>query len=126
MSKRKAQAGFSLVEALVALAAVAMVLGVALQQARLTLNAARKAERQSLALLLAESKLSELALREDWRPGEETGEAVGLRWRLQVQPREGGSLLDGPRLWQVHVEVRDAANDANIALSSLRLVERRP
>ncbi len=126
MNKRKAQAGFSLVEALVALAAVAMVLGVALQQARLTLNAARKAERQSLALLLAESKLSELTLREDWRLGEEAGEEAGLRWRLQLQPREGNSLLDGPRLWQVHVEVRDAANDANIVLSSLRLVERRP
>ncbi|MBX3456028.1 prepilin-type N-terminal cleavage/methylation domain-containing protein [Ferrovibrio sp.] len=126
MKQHGSQAGFSLIEALVALAAVAMVLGVALQQARVTLNAARKAERQSVALLLAESKLSELALRQDWRPGEEQGEESGLRWQLSLQPREGSALLDGPRLWQVSVTVRDAANDANIALSSLRLVERRP
>ncbi len=122
----KQQAGFSLVEALVALAAVAMVLGVALEQARLTLNAARKAERQSLALLLAESKLSELVLRQDWREGEESGEESGLLWQLALQPQDGSSLLDGPRLWRVQVSVRDAANDANISLSSLRLVERRP
>lgn len=119
--------GFSLLEVLVALAAVALVLGVALPQTRLTLASARQAERQSLALLVAESKISEVALRPILAAAEETGEAeAGLLWRLEVSPATEHGDTPRLRLWQVSVEVRDRSGETRLRLASLRLGEVAP
>ncbi len=121
------QRGFSLLEVLVALAAVALVLGVALPQTRLTLASARQAERQSLALLVAESKLSEVALRPILAAAEESGEAeAGLLWRLDVSPATEHGDVPRLRLWQVSVEVRDRSGETRLRLATLRLGEVAP
>lgn len=119
----KRQAGFSLLEVLVALAAVALVLAVALPQMRLTLSAARQAERQSLALLVAESKLAELALQPAFAPFEASGEAeAGLLWQASIQPADGIGKL-GPSLWRLSVQVRDRSRETRLDLATLRLAE---
>ncbi|MBP7064740.1 type II secretion system minor pseudopilin GspI [Ferrovibrio sp.] len=121
----KHKAGFSLLEVLVALAAAALVLAVALPQMRLTLSAARQAERQSLALLVAESKLAELALQPDFTPFEASGEAeAGLLWQASIQPAEGVATTRlGPSLWRLSVQVRDRSGETRLDLATLRLAE---
>ncbi len=119
----KQQAGFSLLEVLVALAAVALVLAGALPQMRLTLSAARQAERQSLALLVAESKLAELALQPALAPFEASGEAeAGLLWQASIQPADDVGKL-GPSLWRLSVQVRDRSGETRLDLATLRLAE---
>lgn len=119
----KHKAGFSLLEVLVALAAVALVLAVALPQMRLTLSAARQAERQSLALLVAESKLAELALQPALAPFEASGEAeAGLLWQASIQPVDDVGKL-GPSLWRLSVQVRDRSGETRLDLATLRLAE---
>ncbi len=119
----KQKAGFSLLEVLVALAAVALVLAVALPQMRLTLSAARQAERQSLALLVAESKLAELALQPALAPFEASGEAeAGLLWQASIQPADDVGKL-GLSLWRLSVQVRDRSGETRLDLATLRLAE---
>lgn len=126
-SRRRSQRGFTLLEVLVALAVLALVLGVALEQERLSVGAARRAEAQSLALALAQNKLSELALTARWAEWQDGGDEAGLRWERRIRPAvEHGdrAVGGGPlRLW--HVEVEVTGRDASVHLATLRLVEQR-
>jgi len=113
---------------LVALAVVALVVGVALEQSRISVVAARRAEAQSAALAVGQNKISELALASRWTEGEESGEEGGFAWRLRIRPaREFGERAVGGgslRLW--HVEMTVAGGPASLSLETLRLVEQRP
>ncbi|MDX9767971.1 MAG: prepilin-type N-terminal cleavage/methylation domain-containing protein [Ectothiorhodospiraceae bacterium] len=115
--------GFSLLEVLVALAILAMALGVLLQSFGGGLRNARLADETSRATVIAESLLAEagvLAL----LTGEKTGETEdGFRWRLRVQPAAEATPaeLTGYLLYRVDMEVAWGDRDRSVSLSTLRL-----
>lgn len=121
----RATRGFTLLEVLVALAALSLVLAVLLEQSRLATVSVRAAERQSQALAIAETQLAEVATFERLRDADDEG-SVDPGWRWQRRIRAAASFGDrvaaapSQRLWQVEVEVFDAAGSA-LRLSTLRL-----
>lgn len=81
--------GFSLLEVLVAFAVLTVTLGVLLQLFSLASRTAQVAGEQQKALLLAESKLVELAAGRTLQPGQDQGRFDDKYW------------------WQTHIEVFD-------------------
>ncbi len=126
-NRTESQRGFTLLEVLVALAVLALVMGVALEQARLSVRAARRAEAQSVALAVAQNKMAELAVNTRWSAREDDGDENGLHWQRRIRAAsEFGdrAVGSGPfRLW--HVDVTVSGRDANVHVSTLRLVEQR-
>ena len=79
-------AGFTLIEALVALAIIAAVLGAIGTVIATTVKGTRSID-QHLALAgTAETLLAQLPARDLLKPGRQTGELAGSRWRIDVAP----------------------------------------
>lgn len=119
---RGGERGFSLLEVLVAFLIVALVLGAALPLVGQGLQGTQAAERRTLALLHAESRLAEIASLADPRSEIRVGElAGGFSWRSESQllePRAGTRLM----LHRVSVTWRGARPGEDVSLSTLRLV----
>lgn len=116
--RRRDQAGFTLIEALVAFAVLAMVLAVALPLLAGGLRGVDAADRRLAALALAESRLADAIATTPAPFGVAEGsDATDQRWRLRVDPvvptagsaprlaryevsvaAPGGSFEDGVRL----------------------------
>ncbi|MCW5732015.1 MAG: prepilin-type N-terminal cleavage/methylation domain-containing protein [Alphaproteobacteria bacterium] len=114
--------GFSLLEVLVAFLIVALVLGAALPLIGQGLQGTHAAERRTMALLHAESRLAELAALGDPRGEARAGELPGgFAWRSQSQPVESGA---GQRILLLRVSVtwRGARSGEDVALSTLLVV----
>lgn len=86
---------FTLIEALIAIALVAVVLPVALAGVSSAGRSAGKAHREQVALMLAQNKLNTLVASGDWSAGSSSGsfdpdadgtEAAGFRWQSEVAP----------------------------------------
>ena len=81
------EAGFTLIEALVAFAALAMVLGVALPLLAGGMRSVETADHRLAALALAESKLADATATWPVPVGTTEGnDASGQRWQLRVDP----------------------------------------
>jgi general secretion pathway protein I len=80
---RHAEAGFTLLEVLVALAILAISLGVILQVLGMTADRTGQAESLVRARLLAQSILARVGSETPVKAGDVNGEDGGLRWRLQ-------------------------------------------
>ncbi|WP_409977601.1 MULTISPECIES: prepilin-type N-terminal cleavage/methylation domain-containing protein [unclassified Bradyrhizobium] len=125
-SKRRGEAGFSLVEVIVALAMLSVGLTVLLGMISNGLGRTGTAERTAEAVSLAQSLLAEvgaeLAIKADLRAGEFPH---GFRWHLTMRPyhpsREGGER--GIELYQVSAQVDwdEGADQRSFELSTLRL-----
>jgi general secretion pathway protein I len=114
---RRREAGFTLIEALVALAILGVALAAVLRAYGAGFRSAEGAEMQTHALLLAESRLAEAAATLT-EPGEIRGEADGYAWRVAAAPFPIGGV-EKPLL---RIEVRVAApNGAEARLVTLRL-----
>jgi general secretion pathway protein I len=86
-ARPRRQAGFTLVEALVAFAALAMVLAVALPLLAGGLRGVDTADTRLAALALAESKLADATASWPVPFGVADGsDAAGQHWRLRVEP----------------------------------------
>lgn len=88
MSRRSCSdaAGFTLIEALVALAIIAVVLGTIGSVIATTVKGTRAID-QHLALAgTAETLLADLPARSLLKPGRQSGELAGIRWRVDVAP----------------------------------------
>lgn len=124
--RRQAERGFTLIEAIVALAALALVLGVAFQQSRASLEAARRVEGQSLALSVAESRIAETATLRRWQAQEEEGgEPGGIAWTRRIRPAEEAgdrAVAQAVRLWVVEVSVT-GPDGATLRLATMRAAE---
>lgn len=110
-------AGFTLIEALVALAILGVALAAVLRAYGAGFRAAERAEAQTQALLIAESKLAEAAatVRE---AGELRGTEGAYAWRVTAAPHEAEGA-DKPLL---RLEVRVAGPDGGeVRLATLRL-----
>jgi prepilin-type N-terminal cleavage/methylation domain-containing protein len=122
--------GFSLVEALVALAVLGIVLGGALAAGGGSLGVADRSRRELAMTLLAESLLERagLDLLVDVPVAE--GTAGGLRWRLERAPfAEAQGPATRPverraRLWRIEARVEDGRGGA-VRLATLELAAQR-
>lgn len=80
------EAGFTLAEVLAAMMIMAIVLPVLVEGAALANRVGTIAQRERKAAMLAESKLNELAVTEEWRDGDSSGDfgpgAPEYTWRL--------------------------------------------
>ncbi|MGH8498698.1 MAG: type IV pilus modification PilV family protein [Methylococcales bacterium] len=122
--RRASEAGFSLLEILVAFSIMAVMLGVLLQIFGKGLNLADTGERYSRAVLLAESMLATVGQTLKIEAGEESGVVEDLyEWSIDIQPYEdpyAGSENDNPQfsLYSVLVSVR--WENRSVVLATLR------
>ena len=98
--------GFTLIEVLVAFALVALILGAALRLVSGGLNDSDVAERHTLAVLVAESRIAELGASAPLRPGVSEGIAHDdYRWRREIRQLDGPDDDDPLPLYSVTVDV---------------------
>lgn len=102
--------GFSLIEALVALAVLAIATVGLMRTVESHIDSARGVERRTTAMWVAENRLAEL---EADAPGQERVEMLGQPWRVAVERRR----TDDPEIERVRIEV--FAGNEKSALASL-------
>ena len=94
--KRKSRLGFTLIEALVAMAVVAIILPLAMAGISLALTLGSDARHRSEAATLASSKLDELVATGDWQLGLLSGDFQpdhpDYRWSATVQSWGDGTV----------------------------------
>ena len=113
----RAEAGFALMDAMVALAILGVVLGLFFEVVQTTLAARRHAAGSRRAVLVAQSQL---ALAETGRSMAASGQDGALRWRTTIEPPGGQANSRG--LEQVTVTVTDSfTGRPQVALATLRL-----
>lgn len=120
------EAGFTLVEVIVALAMLSIGLGVVLGVISSSLRQAAKAERMAEAGSLAQSLMAEVGVDIQIKPEARDGQFPhGYRWRLKMQPygdaREREEWPVGVYAISTEVEWDDGAQPRSYALTTLRL-----
>lgn len=126
MAERTDSAGFSLVEALVAIAVLGVVLGGAVAASGGSLEIAERSRRELAMARLAESLLDRAGLDLLTEAAVAEGRSGALRWRLvrlREQSETGGPIRAGEAratLWRITAEIEDEAGD-RFVLATLRL-----
>jgi general secretion pathway protein I len=90
-------AGFTLIEALVALAIVAAVLGSIGTVIATTVKGTRGIDQRLALGGTAETLLAALPARTLLKPGRQTGETTGHRWRIDVSPMNVPVTSEAPQ-----------------------------
>jgi general secretion pathway protein I len=90
-------AGFTLIEALVALAIVAAVLGSIGAVIATTVKGTRGIDQRLALGGTAETLLAALPARTLLKPGRQSGELAGHRWRIDVSPMNVAVANDAPQ-----------------------------
>ena len=128
MSRRSCSdvAGFTLIEVLVALAIVAAVLSSIGAVIATSVKGTRSIDQRLALTGAAETLLAELPARNLLKPGRQSGQLAGHRWRIDVSPMDT-SLADdapqNPRFMPLAVTMRLQAPDGPaILLTTVRLV----
>jgi general secretion pathway protein I len=119
-------AGFTLIEALVALAIIAVVLGAIGSVIATTAKGTRSID-QHLALSgTAERLLADLPARGSLKPGRQVGELAGSRWRVDVAPMNvAGGNPATDRFVPMAVNLRlQRADGSAIQVTTVKLVPR--
>lgn len=127
-SKNCSERGFTLIEALVALAIVASVLGAIGSVIATTVQGTRAID-QKLALSGAvETVLATLPPRNALKPGRQNGTLAGHRWRIDVAPINAASADTPPsRFVPLAVNLRmQGPGGAQIQVTTVRLVPKAP
>ena len=117
-SCRRDQAGFTFVETLAAMLFMAIVIPVVVQGLLLASRTGIAADRQRNATALADTKLTELVLTDDWRDGERDGDFgddwPGYAWRLVEEDWEKNDALVLLSL-EVSFEVQGRASSVTLS-----------
>lgn len=122
------QAGFTLIEVLVALTIAGFAMVAVMQLMGTTLDGSEKAARASTALLIAESRLAAVGVETPLRTSRSTGVAPdGYHWRVEVRPYNGLPAHTAEqvplRAFEVAVSVVWAPR-REVSLTALRLLPR--
>jgi general secretion pathway protein I len=96
-NKSDGAAGFTLIEALVALAIVAAVLSSIGTVIATTVKGTRSIEQRLALTGAAETLLAALPARNQLKPGRQSGETAGHRWRIEVSPMRVAEPGDPPQ-----------------------------
>lgn len=129
MSRRSCSdgaAGFTLIEALVALAIIAIVLGTIGSVIAVTTKGTRSID-QHLALAgRAETLLADLPARGLLKPGRQSGQLAGSRWRVDIAPMNvAGGNPATDRFVPLAVNLRlQRADGSAIQVTTVKLVPR--
>jgi general secretion pathway protein I len=119
-------AGFTLIEVLVALAIVAAVLSSIGAVIATSVKGTRSIDQRLALTGAAETLLAELPARNLLKPGRQSGELAGHRWRIDVSPMNTSVADDAPqnpRFLPLAVTLRLQAPDGPaIQLTTVRLV----
>ncbi|MBR0709309.1 type IV pilus modification PilV family protein [Bradyrhizobium liaoningense] len=128
MSRRSCSdaAGFTLIEALVALAIIAVVLGTIGSVIATTTKATRAIDQRLVLAGTAETLLANLSARSLLKPGRQSGELAGSRWRVDVTPMSvTGGNPETDRFVPLAVNLRlQRADGAAIQVTTVKLVPR--
>ncbi len=120
------QRGFSLLEVLVAFTILTITLGVLLNIFSLAIRTTQSAQQQQKAMLLAESKLTELYAGTTLQPGREQGWFDDhYWWETRVDEFDTRELMDNQSLllpYRLSVVVGWGIHDRHYRLTTLRLV----
>lgn len=134
------QRGLTLIEVLVALVMTGMVVGVAFHLFTGAIRGHARADRLTMALLIAESRMAEVGATVKLQPGTQTGRtADGFRWTVAIRPFSSPApppaipfaptppVVDTTpvRAFSVKVSVADARGGGPVTLETLRLRPRR-
>jgi general secretion pathway protein I len=118
--------GFTLIEALVALAIIAAVLGSIGTVIATTAKGTRSIDQRLELTGAAESLLAALPVRALLKPGRQSGELAGLRWRMDVSRMNLAVASDAPqtgRFVPLAVTLRlQSPGGPAMQLSTVRLV----
>ena len=125
---RDSDAGFTLVETLMAFAVLALILTVLLGGLSQTTTGGRRAELMREALALAQARIDGLCVIEPLAPGESTGRFDnGFAWRLQIGAVHKGAPAAGMAGAWVEITVSAGADatpaPATVWLASFKLIE---
>ena len=119
-------AGFTLIEALVALAIVAAVLSSIGAVIATTVKGTRSIDQRLALTGAAETLLAALPARNLLKPGRQSGELAGHRWRIDVSPMSASVTSDAPqtqRFVPLTVNMRlQAPGGPAIQMTTVRLV----
>lgn len=122
------QAGFTLIEAVVAFAILALSCGVVYRVFGDSLLYQNNLQRRQAAMALAESRLAELNAEIPLHPGNQQGTTADrMRWQVSVTPYGEQGLAVDPRLplrlfaLEVQVTWQDRGQTYHFALHGLRL-----
>lgn len=105
------QTGFSLIEALVALAVLAIATVGLMRTVEAHIDSTRGVERRSAAMWVAENRLAELEARIPAAAGDAPVEMLGERWRVAVARRR----TDDPEIDRVRIQVFALGETAPLA-----------
>lgn len=124
-SRSDGEAGFSLIEALVALAIVAAVLSSIGAVIATTVKGTRSIDQRIALTGAAETLLASLPARSLLAAGRQTGELAGHRWRIDVAPMNAGDDDPARRWIPLSVNMRlQAPGGPALQITTVRLVPR--
>lgn len=104
------EAGFSLIEALVALAVLAIATVGLARTIESHIDSTRGLEQRAAAMWVAENRLAELEIGSDEAARPEAG-MLGARWRVAIERRR----TDDPEIERVRIEVFAATGKSPLA-----------
>jgi general secretion pathway protein I len=121
--KRFSERGFTLIEALVALAIIAAVLSSIGAVIGTTVRGTRSIDQRLALSGAAETVLAALPARNALKPGRQSGELAGHRWRLDVAPLNAAADTAQGRFVPLAVNMRmQAPGGPAIQVTTVRLV----
>lgn len=129
MSRRSCSdgaAGFTLIETLVALAIIAIVLGTIGSVIAVTTKGTRSIDQRLALSGTAETLLADLPARGLLKPGRQSGQFAGSRWRVDIAPMNvAGGNPTTDRFVPLAVNLRlQRADGSTIQVTTVKLVPR--
>ncbi|WP_213979252.1 type II secretion system protein [Sphingomonas sp. dw_22] len=122
MTASHSEAGFSLVETLVALAIIAGMSALLFESVSANAHFAQTVAKRRDAVLLAQSLLAAVEAPSDSASAADTGSVRGLTWRITRISRSGGARDSGVPLQEVWIVISDRATGRGLTdVRTLRL-----
>ncbi len=122
--ERSREAGFTLLEVIIALAILGVAFALAIQLLGNGMRAARTSQEYTQAALLSRQKMAEIALASSQEGSVESGDfGGGFRWTSEVQPVPQDNESLPARLYQVRVRISwpGRAAEKSLDLYTLRM-----